>query len=147
MLLRNKKLITSIANSLNMPDAIQNQGGVGGSGSPYQTTVLTTRTGVTNFCGRVNGELTQSVEVFIASIDNYVAAKNIVDPSQILTEAKSFLDLSKGDMGHWSRSMGFRSCKSWEDLKVFLRKVYGGSKQVGIVRELSNLIRHCDRGG
>ena len=115
--------------------------------SQATTTVITARAGVTPFAGRENGVLKQSVECFISSIDSLIASKGLTDPTLILNEAKSFFDFSKGDLGAWSRSLSFARCSTWSDLKLELRKIYGTYSEVGLVRDLSEILRLADRGG
>ena len=117
------------------------------AGSQATTTVITARAGVTPFAGRENGVLKQSVECFISSIDSLIASKGLTDPALILNEAKSFFDFSKGDLGAWSRSLSFARCTTWDGLKTELRKIYGTYSEVGLVRDLSEILRLADRGG
>ena len=111
------------------------------------TTIINARAGVTPFCGREAGELKQSVENFISSIESLIVTKGLTDKTLVLNEARSYLEYSKGDLAHWSRSISFRNCKDWDSLKCFLRKVYGGYSDIGLVRDLGSILRHVDRKG
>ena len=115
--------------------------------TPATTTIINAKSGVTPFFGREAGELKQSVENFISSIESLIVTKNLTEETLILNEAKSYLDFSKGDLAYWSRTIGFRNCKNWESLKSFLRKVYGGYSDIGLVRDLGSVLRHVDRKG
>ena len=75
------------------------------------TTIINARAGVTPFCGKESGELKQSVENFISSIDSLIVTKGLTDKTLVLNEAKSYLEFSKGDLAYWSRSISFRNCK------------------------------------
>ena len=111
------------------------------------TTIISARAGVTPFCGREGNELKQSVENFITSIESLVATKGLKDKQLIRNEAKSFFDYSKGDLSYWARTISFRSCNDWETLKCFLRKVYGGYSDIGLVRDMGSILRHVNRAG
>ena len=106
-----------------------------------------TRSNVNEFAGLIDENFTVPLESWIDSIDALLITKGILDPILQLNEAKSFLDYSKGDIAEWSRSIGFKKCKSWDDLKSFLRNIY--SKDVGksIVKELSEVMRLTERSG
>ena len=110
-------------------------------------TVTNFKSGIEPFVGRINGELPQGVEVFIDSIDNYLISKNISDGVAQFREAKAHLNLSRGDIGESSRSMFFRDCRTWEDLKGFLRNTYGSAETRDVVYDLRRVLKLHDRGG
>ena len=105
------------------------------------------KSGIEPFAGRINGELIQGVETFIDSIDNYLANKKISDPLEAFVEAKAHFNLSQGDLGDCTRSIFFRDCKSWEDLKGFLRATYGSGDQKDVVLGLCQVLRLHNRNG
>ena len=109
-------------------------------------TVTNYKSGIEPFVGRVQGELKQSVEVFIDSIDNHLATKRIINPTEQFIEAKAHLNLSQGDLGECTRSIFFRDCKTWEDLKFFLRATYGSSEENDAVLDLRRVLKLHDRG-
>ena len=142
MILRNeKKIIHRIFNRRKTKKFIDNFAVMA------TTTIINARSGVTPFCGRENGELKQSVENFITSVESLIVTKGLKDKQFILNEAKSYLDFSKGDLSHWARTISFRNCNDWETLRCFLRKVYGGYSDIGLVRDMGSILRHVDRGG
>lgn len=97
--------------------------------------------GITNFKGLVDGKPTQNIETFIESVNNYLNSKKITNGAEALTEAKSFLDLDKGDIGKRARSFGFRRCKTWNELQKFLRATYGGVQRECAVRNLREFLK------
>ena len=99
------------------------------------------------FAGRVNGHLQQSVESFIQSIDDLLESKGITDGREAFIEAKSHFNLSQGDLGDCTRSIFFRDCRTWEDLKGFLRDTYGMGESRDIVRDLRGLLKLHNRNG
>ena len=109
------------------------------------TTVINAKCAITPFAGKIDGRLTQSLESFISSVDAHIVVRGLNDRDLVLNEAKSHLDLSNGDIGDWSRSLGFNECKSWDELKTFLRDIYGEFQQQGMVRDLSEIFRLVDR--
>ena len=110
-------------------------------------TVTNYKSGIEPFAGRVNGRLQQGVEVFIESIQNHLDSKGIVDPLEQFKEAKGHLNLSSGDLGDCTRSLFFRDCKTWVDLKHFLRATYGSGEQKDIVLDLRRVLKLHDRDG
>ena len=111
------------------------------------TTIINAMVGVTPFCGREAGESKQSIENFISSIESLIVTKGLKDKQLVLNEARSYLDYSKGDLSHWTRTISFRNYKDWESLKCFLRKVYGGYSDIRLVRDMGSILRHVDRKG
>ena len=124
---------------------------MGGDDAKAVTTVSHTvtnfKSGIDPFAGRIHGELKQGVEIFIESIENHLASRNIVDPNEQFIEAKSHLNLSSGDLGDCTRSLFFRDCKTWGDLKHFLRATYGSGEQKDIVLDLRRVLKLHDRNG
>ena len=62
-----------------------------------------------------------------------------------MVEVKSFINYDAGDIGLWLRSMAFKSCKTWMELKTFLRNVYGSVQQTDLVLELRQILKLGDR--
>ena len=110
-------------------------------------TVTNYKSGIEPFSGRINGELRQGVEIFIESIENHLATRKITDPHDMFIEAKGHLNLSQGDLGECTRSMFFRDCKTWDDLKGFLRSTYGSCEEKDAVLDLRRVLKLHDRGG
>ena len=110
-----------------------------GSGAPRFTIV--THSSITPFAGYVSGKLTQSVESFISSVNAHLVAKHITDDKLQYLEARSFLDLSKGDCGEWARSLVFRCADTWTELKSLLRKAYSQDVSDDMVQFLRTIIR------
>ena len=79
------------------------------------------KSALTPFAGRINGHLTQPVEVFINSIEAHLANKSVTDPQEQLREASVHLNLVKGDLCAASRSKAYHKCTTWDRLKQFLR--------------------------
>ena len=105
------------------------------------------KSGIEPFAGRVNGELKQGVEVFIESVENHLQVKGITDGVEQFIEAKSHLNLSQGDLGDCTRSIFFRDCRTWEDLKGFLRDTYGAGESRDVVQDLRGVLKLHARGG
>ena len=93
------------------------------SGSSPRVTIVT-HSSITPFAGYVGGRLPQSVETFVSAIEAHLQVKNIGDDKLAYVEARAYLDLTKGDLGEWSRSMVFRCADTWTALKALLRKAY-----------------------
>ena len=110
-------------------------------------TLTNFKSGIEPFAGRVNGELRQGVEVFIDSIDNHLNTKKITDPREAFVEAKAHFNLSQGDLGECSRSIFYRDCTTWEDLKGFLRATYGTGEQKDLVLGLRQVLKLHNRKG
>ena len=123
----------------------------GGSDDQKVTTVSHTvtnyKSGIEPFAGRINGELKQGVEVFIESIENHLASRNIDDEEEQFREARGHLNLSSGDLGDCTRSLFFRHCSTWSDLKEFLRATYGSCQQKDLVLDLRRVLKLHERGG
>ena len=85
---------------------------------------IVTNSAITPFAGLVGGRLTQSVENFINAINSHLASKGIQDDRIAFQEARSYLALEKGDIGDWVRSLVFRCCDTWTELKSLLRQAY-----------------------
>ena len=91
-------------------------------------TVVNTRSAITPFHGRIDGNISQSVESWIGSVEAHLVSNNIIEEELRIQAAKSFMDLAKGDLQDWVRSKYFESCSTWEALKSFLREIYGGDR-------------------
>ena len=115
------------------------------SGAVLQVQTFITRSNVNEFAGLVDGNFTVPLESWIDSIDALLITKGIADPILQLNEAKSFLDYSKGDIAEWSRSLGFKKCKTWDDLKSFLHNIYSKDAGKSIVKELSEIMHLTDK--
>ena len=109
-------------------------------------TITNFKSGIEPFAGKVNGVLVQGVEIFIESVENHLANRRITDPHDKFVEAKAHLNLSRGDLGDVTRSIFFRDCKTWEDLKGFLRATYGSTEEKDIVLDLRRVLKLHDRG-
>ena len=109
-------------------------------------TVTNFKSGIEPFAGKIGGRLRQPVEVFIESLDNHFASKGITSPDLQFLEAKSHFNLSAGDLGERIRSYHFKDCKSWEDIKSFLRQSYGFTHKADPVLELRSVVQLQDRG-
>ena len=105
------------------------------------------QSGVTPFCGRVNGFCEQSVETFIRSVDTALSQKKLTDPGARFVEATSYLQGAKGDIGLYMRSMEYRECTTWEDLQILLRAAYGQKETGDLIRDFSEVLRLVDRKG
>ena len=132
------------ASSIKMPGG-STSGAEGRPSVAFQ--VINTRTSLVPFAGKINGVLQQNLEAFIHAVDDLLAAKQLTDPNIILAEAKSYLDLSKGDLGAWSRSLAYSKCRTLGELKTFLRSVYGHRKDQDSVLQLRELFKLSDRNG
>ena len=94
---------------------------------------------IVKFCGRINGEC-QEIENFLETLDNHLTASKVTDANK-LAEARSFLDLTKGDLRFYAASWKFKTLNSYDDLKIYLRSVYGTVTQQDPVVSLSKLLR------
>ena len=110
-------------------------------------TLVSTRSAITPFQGRVNGACTQSVENWITSVEAHLLQSKILDPDLQLQEAKSYLDLAKGDLGVNTCSRYYNNCTTWEALKEFLRFHYGGDTVPNVALSLRNYLLMHDRQG
>ena len=133
MILRSGKILQNMS-SENKTDVIRH-------------TVTNFKSGIEPFSGRVHGELKQGLEVFIDSVENLLESKGVTDPVEQFREAKSHFNLSQGDLGDCCRSIHFRGCKTWEDLKGFLRSTYGTGDQVDVVLGLRKVLKLYNREG
>ena len=109
--------------------------------------VINTRTSLVPFAGKIQGVLQQNLESFLHAVDDLLAAKRLTDDHIVLAEAKSYLDLTKGDLGAWSRSLAYTKCRTWGEMKTFLRSVYGLQKDQDAVLQLRELFKLADRKG
>ena len=122
--------------------------GDGAKGMTMVSHTLTNyKSGIEPFAGRVNGELKQGVEVFIESIENHFESRGIDDDHDRYIEAKSHFNLSQGDLGDCTRSIFFRDCRTWTDLKSFLRSTYGSGEHKDLVLDLRRVMKLHNRDG
>ena len=91
---------------------------------PHEFTIIQHTPAILKFAGRVNGIMVQDVESFIKSVEFHLEKKRITEPYQQLAEATGYLDLTKGDLTYLLKCESFQNCRTWSDLKDFLRKVY-----------------------
>ena len=112
-----------------------------------QHTLTNYKSGIEPFAGRVNGQVRQGVEIFLQSVEDLFSSKGITDPVDQFREAKSHLNLSAGDLGENVRSFQFRDCRTWPDLKAFLRSLYGSGEEKDIVLGLRKVLKLHDRAG
>ena len=110
-------------------------------------TVTNYKSGIEPFAGRINGQLKQGLETFIESIENHLASRSITDAHEQFVEAKSHFNLSQGDLGDCTRSLFFRDCRTWGNLKGFLRSTYGSGEQKDIVLDCRRVLKLHDRDG
>ncbi|XP_064103280.1 PRKCA-binding protein-like [Macrobrachium nipponense] len=103
-------------------------------------TLISARSAIAPFQGRVNGFLPQSVESWISSVDAHLKAKCITDPSVQLQEAKSFIDFAKGDAGLYLRRVSFQEADTWDEFKIRLRAIYGSEEALNVVLALRNIL-------
>ena len=111
-----------------------------------QVTIVT-HSNIKPFAGNVDGRMPQPVEAFIESIDAHLLAKRITDDNCAYTEARSFLDYSKGDLSYWSRTFSFKICQKWSDLKNLLRQAYTAQVSTDEVLFLRQIVKNIDRRG
>ena len=136
MILRSGKIVT-------MPKDEGAEGGV----TVVSHQFTNHKSGIEPFAGRINGELKQGVEVFIESVEYHLQSKGITNGEAQFVEAKCHLNLSQGDLGDCTRSIFFRDCRTWEDLKGFLRDTYGSGKTRDVVLDLRRVLKLHDRKG
>ena len=105
------------------------------------------KSALTPFAGRINGELTQPLEVFIDSLESHFVSKSLIDGKLQLRESRQHLDLVRGDLGAASRNKAFKRCETWDDLKGFLRDRYSSSKTQNIVTFFRSIFKLLDRKG
>ena len=110
-------------------------------------TLTSYKSGIEPFAGRIHGELKQGVEVFIESLENHFGSKGIDDEQEKFVEAKGHFNLSQGDLGDCTRSIFFRDCRTWKELKHFLRTTYGSGEQKDLVLDLRRVLKLHDRDG
>ena len=109
-----------------------------------QHKLLHKNTSVFKFAGNV-GSVPADVEAYIESVDNHVSSLNLTTDDEILTEAKLFLDYSKGDLKVNCQSAEFRKLKKWTELKAYLRAIYGQVDRKDPPVSLSKIFRDLER--
>ena len=117
------------------------------SGSGAMRYTIVTKSSICPFAGYVNGKLPQGVESFVEAVDAHLLAKNITDEREAYLEARSYLDFSKGDLSSWSRTIAFKLCKTWSDLKTSLRQAYAKTPEQDCVLFIREIIKNTDRKG
>ena len=108
-------------------------------------TLVNTQSAILPFKGYVDGRLEQSVETWISAVDSHLASKQVTSPDLQLQTARSFLDLTKGDVHEWTRLEQFRDCQSWDDFKPLLRRIYGREKEENPVMMFRSILKLGDR--
>lgn len=83
------------------------------------------------------------LKILIAGVLNYLVAKKIMHGVEALNVANGFLSLDKGDIGQRCRSYQFGNCKTWNNLKKFLRTAYGTAEVGDVVRDPRSLFKIC----
>ena len=84
--------------------------------NPVTCEIVQKRPSIVKYYGRL-GNKCQDLETFITSVDTHLANLNWNSQTDILNEAKSYLDLSKGDLHNFVSTVEYRSCTDWSDLK------------------------------
>merc|ERR1711911_208413 len=97
---------------------------------------------ITKFCGSIDGKC-DDVELFLQSLDNHLHAKQITNEADKINQAKSFLDLSKGDVKHYVQSYKFGEIATYSEFKNYLRDIYGVATSHDLVQSIAKIIRNC----
>ena len=97
---------------------------------------------ITKFCGYIDGQC-DDVELFLQSLDNHLRAKQITNDTDKINQAKSFLDLSKGDVKHYVQSYKFEEITTYSEFKNYLRDIYGVATSHDLVQSIAKIIRNC----
>ena len=93
------------------------------------------------FCGFVDGKCAD-IEIFLESLDNHLSASNIIQEADKLREAKSYLDLNKGDVSSYVQSWKFKNISTYNEFKEYWRDIYGMVSSDDIVTSLSKILRN-----
>ena len=95
---------------------------------------------ITKFCGRLNNKR-PDIESFLDSLDLHIDSLTFRQESHKLQEAKSYLDLTRGDLINFIQSPHWKSLSTYEEFKTYLRLLYSDSRGIDSVTSLSNTIR------
>ncbi|MEL6987640.1 MAG: hypothetical protein AAGK97_07385 [Bacteroidota bacterium] len=107
--------------------------------SPLATHASNRAPHIIKFCGRINNK-TADLESFLESLDCHINACRFTEAER-LSEAKAFLDFSKGDIKTFVASYEFREIKTYEGFKSYLRGIYGVMATEDPVKALSKIFR------
>ena len=129
MILRSGNSIDNI-----MPDEMANSNNI-------QHTITQRTPQILKFCGRIEGSQSADVETFIESLENHLSASHITKEEDRLREAKSFLDLSKGDVHLFTNSWKFKQICTFSQFKDYLRHSFGINQSTDVVKTLSKIFR------
>ena len=122
-----------------MPDATTN----GGAGGTILHSITQHLPNINKFAGRINGACVD-VDTFLESLDSHLDATNVTDQAIRLKEAKSFLDYSKGgDICSFTAGYKFKSLKTYDEFKEYIRTVYGRPTSSDTVKYLSKILRNA----
>ena len=97
---------------------------------------------ITKFAGNVNG-VCADVDIFLDSLTNHLESLQLASELDKLAHAKSFLDLTRGDLAHYCQSWKFKGLTNYDEFKEYLRSIYGIMSSDDIVRSLSHIFRDC----
>ena len=95
---------------------------------------------ITKFCGRLNGAC-GDVENFLESLSHHIEAVGIRDEQEKLREAKSYLDLTRGDICQFTQSWKFKEIQTYSEFQEYLRNLYGVVTSTDVVKSLSRIFR------
>ena len=99
------------------------------------------------FQGRINGVLSQDVERWISEVEQYLIRNHTTNGYLALLEGRKYIDFQKGDISHWTRTQDFHKCRTWEDLKTFLRRIYGYTGNASRSYNSCNIWYNCETRG
>ena len=114
------------------------------TGTIVQHKLLHKNSAVLKFCGN-NGSQPADLEAFIESVDNHLNSLSLSSPAEILNEAKIYLDYSKGDLKENLMTREYRQIRTWENLKQYLRSIYGQLEQRDTVVSLAKILRDLEK--
>ena len=137
--LRSKKKMASPVTA-----AASSSGSLGTRADPVRHEIVQRSPAISKFGGRI-GTQCPDVETFLESVDNYLNTLTNPTDRDKLNEAKSFLDLNKGDLKNFCASWEFKNLASWDELKSYLRSVYGAVSRKDAVVSLSKVIREQEK--
>ena len=109
-----------------------------------QHKLLHKNTSVLKFSGNV-GTTTADVEAYIESVENHLASLSLANDHERLTEAKLYLDYSRGDLKINCQSAEFRKIATWSGLKTYLRTIYGQVDRKDPPVSLSKILRDLEK--
>ena len=109
-----------------------------------QHKLLHKNSSVLKFAGNV-GSTPADVEAYIESVENHLSSLNLASEDDKLTEAKLYLDYSRGDLKINCQSHEYRRIKKWSDLKSYLRNIYGQVNRKDPPVSLSKILRDLEK--